>query len=264
MRLRPKQELSLIKKRAFKLLFILSSLLCCKAEASFFNENKTGWHWYQDPEVLAEMQEEILQDKGEKMSALDVVNSYKKELEQRLHTAWVNPSFKNVKAYQELQKEILDKAQDFSEMWMQVIYKVPALDHTLIAPVNHKARHLYFDRKQQKMTENIQALAKTHGLFFFFDKTCSFCQAMAPIVQLFAKRYHWEVLPISRDGASLKEFPNSFKDNGITEQWKIDRFPALFVVNPQTEVVTPIAYGMISLEEIEERIRLLFREGEGS
>lgn len=255
----------MIKIKAFKWLSILQCLLCFKVEAGFFNQNKTGWHWYQIPDTSEiETREDKLQKSQEKLSDTDIVTTYKKELESRLHTAWVNPSFKNIKAYQVLQKEIMDKAQDFSHMWMKVLYSVPDLDYTLVAPVSHKARHLYFDVQQQEVTSAIEALSKTHGLFFFFDKACSFCQAMAPIVQLFSKRHHWEVLAISRDGAPLKEFPNSLKDNGITEQWKIERFPALFVVNPQTEKVVPIAYGVASLEEIEERILLLFSEGEES
>lgn len=254
----------MIKKTASKILSLLLCLTGSPLQAAFFEKNAEGWHWYQDPEPIQIEEQDKTHNRGEKLSATEVVNEYKKELENRLHLAWMNPSFKNIKAYQELQKEMLDKAEDFSEMWMQVVYKVPELDHTLMAPVNHKARHLYFDQKQQEAIQTIRALANTHGLFFFFDSQCRFCQEFAPIIQLFSKRYHWEVMPISADGGPLKEFSRPLTDNGIIHQWKIDRFPALFAVNPESKEVIPIAYGMTSIDEIETRILLLAKSKESN
>lgn len=254
----------MIKKTVSKILILLLCLIGTNLHAAFFGKRAEGWHWYQDPMPIQTEEQDKTQNRGEKLSANEVVETYKKELENRLHFAWVNPNFKNIKAYQELQKEMLDKAQNFSEMWMRVVYNIPELDHTLVAPVNHKARHLYFDQKQQEATQTIQNLANTHGLFFFFDSQCRFCQEFAPIVQLFSKRYHWEVMPISADGGPLKEFSRPLTDNGIIHQWKIDRFPALFAVNPEAQEVIPIAYGMTSLDEIETRILLLAKSKENN
>ncbi len=246
------------KIKIFKSFIIANCLLSFVAEASFFDENKTGWHWYQNPEFeQIEVPHGTNKTIGEKQTASELVNEYKKELENRLHTAWVEPSFKNVKSYQELQKDMMDRAENFSEMWMNVLYNTPHLDHTLITPVNHKSRHLYFDQKKQNTTEIIQNLSNEYGLFFFFDSQCRYCQEFAPIVQLFSKVYNWEVIPITADGGNLKEFPRPLENNGIINKWKIDVFPSLFAVNPNTEDVIPIAYGMASLDEIETRIMLL-------
>lgn len=246
------------KTKVIRILLVINCLANPVVEASFFEENKTGWHWYQDPVIL---QEEVphgtTQNQNANLSATEIVEDYKKELEHRLHTALVEPSFKNVKAYQELQKDMMDKAEHFSEMWMQVLYNNPYLDHTLITPVNHKSRHLYFDQKKQRTAKTIQDLSNEYGLFFIFDSHCSYCREFSPIVKLFSKTYNWEVIPITADGGNLSEFPRPLDDNGIIEKWKIKAFPALFAVNPNTEEVIPIAYGMTSLDEIESRIMLL-------
>lgn len=252
----------MIKKTVSKILSLLLCLTGSPSQAAFFENRCEGWHWYQNPEPIQIEEQDKTYDGGEKLSATEVVNNYKKELENRLHLAWVNPSFKNIKAYQLLQKDMMDRAQNFSEMWMRVLYHVPQLDHSLITPVNHKARHIYFDQKQQDTINTIQKLASEYGLFFFFDSQCRFCQEFAPIIQRFSKQYHWEVMPISVDGGPLKEFSRLLTDNGIINQWKIDRFPALFAVNPEAEEVIPIAYGMTSIDEIEARILLLVKDKE--
>lgn len=248
----------MIKKKAIKILLIINCLVYSVAEAGFFEKNSSGWHWYQDPEpMLQEVPQGTHQNQDIKVSASDVVDNYKKELESRLHTAWVDPSFKNIQAYHELQKDMMDRAEYFSEMWMKVLYNNPHLDHTLVTPVNHKSRHLYFDQKKQQITETIQNLASEYGLFFFFDSQCQYCREFSPIVKLFSKTYNWEVVPITADGGNLTEFPRPLENNGIINKWKIEAFPALFAVNPNSEEIIPIAYGMTSIDEIESRIMLL-------
>lgn len=84
---------------------------------------------------------------------------------------------------------------------------------------------------------------------------------MAPVVKRFSEQYHWSVMPINVEGTQpLPDFPKVQKDNGIADQWKVDQIPALFAVNPKTKHVLPIAYGLISIEEIERRIVTLMRE----
>ena len=152
---------------------------------------------------------------------------------------------------------MMDRAERFSDTWMKVVYHNAHLDHTLITPVNHKARHLYFDQKKQSTEQMIKNLAQEYGLFFIFDSRCRFCQEFSPTIQMFSKSYHWEVISITADGGALKEFPRPLENNGIIQKWKVEAFPALFAVNPHTEEVIPIAYGMASIDEIESRIMLL-------
>jgi conjugal transfer pilus assembly protein TraF len=151
----------------------------------------------------------------------------------------------------------MDQSQRFSEAWKQVVLTTPSLDETLVHPVNQNARHIYYDEQRRQLFKKIQGLASEYGLFFFFRQNCPYCHHFAPVVKRFTGKYGWFVLGISLDGGSLPEFPHAKQDNGIVERLGITHVPALIALHPQTGKLIPLAYGMVSESEIEERIDLL-------
>ena len=64
---------------------------------------------------------------------------------------------------------------------------------------------------------------------------------------------------ISIDGSKLEDFPDARHNNGIAEAWSVKQRSALFMVNPENQHIVPISYGLVSMDEIEERIVMLFR-----
>jgi conjugal transfer pilus assembly protein TraF len=186
-----------------------------------------------------------------------------KELEQKLHAAIIEPTRENLLAYIIAQKALMDKSQRFSESWKRVVMTTPSLDETLIHPVDQNARHIYYTEQNKDIQKRIQVLAKDYGLFFFFRENCSYCHAFAPIVKRFSQKYGWTVLPISLDGGHLTEFPFAKQDNGISKRLQISHVPALIAFHPKTGQFLPLAYGMISESEIENRISLLTKLPEG-
>jgi hypothetical protein len=46
------------------------------------------------------------------------------------------------------------------------------------------------------------------------------------------------------------------------EAWGVKALPALFAINPTTEEVIPLAYGMVSLDQIENRLMTLIETKE--
>jgi len=187
----------------------------------------------------------------------DIVSAYRKELENRLSKAWINPTPQNIQSYQVMQKDMLERSQKFSELWMRNVFMYPHLDHTLLSPVSQKARHLHLDQQKEKLKQTIQELRHTHGLFFFFSGHCRFCHEFAPVVKAFSESYGWEILAISVDGGKLDAFPHAVLDNGLSHAWGVQALPALFAINPTTEEVIPLAYGMVSLDQIENRLMTL-------
>lgn len=240
-----------------KICFMISIcfLNFCFANGFFKNHSK-GWHWY---EKIPEEAEELKKDdeKKEAVTASETVKAYSKELENRLHKAWINPTIDNIKSYMEMQKDMIDRSQTFSQNWMKTVFTNPYLDETLKNPVNQRARHLHLDLQKKKTKETIKGLSKDYGLFFFFASKCDYCHEFAPVVKTFSEKYDWEVLSISVDGGQSDVFKNAVPDNGLFAQWNVQVLPALFAVNPTTGHVIPVAYGVTSIDEMENRIMQL-------
>jgi conjugal transfer pilus assembly protein TraF len=245
-------------------------LLATSLQAGFFDQHAEGWHWYETLPM-----EDGLEDKKEEEKAFsscfpnttlkpktstELIKAYRQELERRLTEAWVNPTPQNLKAYQDMQKDMMTRSQRFSNTWMQVVYENPFLDHTIVAPANQKARHVYLDEEKKHAFETIKALSQSYGLFFFFRGDCSYCHQFAPIVKKFSETYGWEVMAISQNGEPLEEFPEAQTDNGLFAAWKVEVLPSLYAVNPNTGHVLPIAFGLTSLDQMEERIMTLLKE----
>jgi conjugal transfer pilus assembly protein TraF len=232
--------------------------------ASFFQKRSEGWHWYQEQETEIRKQEsEKKEEKKIPQSPTKQIETQRKELEKKLHTAIVEPTQENLIAYITAQKALMDQSQKFSDVWKKVVMTTPSLDETLQHPVDQNARHVYYVTQHQTIKKKIKKLATEYGLFFFFRKNCAYCHQFAPIVRRFSQKYGWSVLAISLDGGTIPEFPNTKQNNGIAERLQITHVPALIALHPKTAQLIPLAYGLVSESEIEQRVELLTRISEG-
>ncbi|MBP6952034.1 MAG: type-F conjugative transfer system pilin assembly protein TraF [Alphaproteobacteria bacterium] len=234
-----------------------------RPQASFFHKHAEGWHWYES------LRNDKIEEEKESSSSrsspshsqtpTEKIEAQRKELETKLHTAILEPSRENIITYILVQKALMDQSQRFSESWQRVVMTTPALDETLEHPVDQNARHVYYGEKNKELTSRIKALAQDYGLFFFFRKNCPYCHHFAPVVKHFAEKHSWSVLAISLDGGVLPEFPHARRNNGIAERLRVSHVPALIALHPQSGQMIPLAYGLVSESEIEERVDLLTR-----
>ncbi|MBY0272767.1 MAG: type-F conjugative transfer system pilin assembly protein TraF [Alphaproteobacteria bacterium] len=236
---------------------------------AFFDRHAEGWHWYEEFPRDNKIEERKKTPSGRNSpfrsspfsspTPTEKIEAQRKELQTKLHTAILEPSHENIITYILVQKALMDQSQRFSESWQRVVMTTPALDETLIHPVDQNARHIYYQEKHQEITKRIKALAQEYGLFFFFKGECSYCHHFAPVVKHFAKKHGWSVLGISLDGGSLAEFPGAKRDNGMAARLQVSHVPALIAFHPSSGQMIPLAYGLVSESEIEERIDLLTR-----
>lgn len=250
-----------MKIRFIFILFLTILNAKCK-EKSYFDEHEKGWHWYQ---VITESNRENSSTKREELpenleNPIEELKNYQKRLEEAKALAIMHPTKENVANYQYLQYEALERAQKFSTIWMENVYLNSDLNYSLISPTSQNTRHIYLQERDAKKTEKIARLSKEYGLFFFFKTGCAYCEAFAPIVKKFSEKYHWEVLAISEFGERNDLFERNVKDNGLSQTWRVRTYPSLFAVNPKTGHVIPIADGMISIEEMEDRIMTITQE----
>ncbi|MDP3334468.1 MAG: type-F conjugative transfer system pilin assembly protein TraF [Alphaproteobacteria bacterium] len=239
-------------------------LIFCNVDAHFFNEKAKGWHWYQPQrDVASDMKDRSKPSEANKPNkAVAELSEKRKILEEAMAESILRPTPQNIARVQKLHYQWINQSQKFSGVWMQNLLQSPELDATVKHPVTQYGIHLKKEDDQLKLETRVKALSQHYGLFFIYQGNCKFCQGMAGVVKQLSEKYGWKVLGISQDGHVLPEFPETKRDNGISQAWGIKGVPAVFVVNPETEQVIPIGHGLISLDQLERNLILqLFQKG---
>ncbi len=216
---------------------------------SFWETPATGWHWYQEtPDATSSP------NKISSVDPIQAMSDLQQKIKQSLDLAVLNPTLDNVKNYIILQNQLGERAQNFSEVWKTVLLNFPELDFSLQHPTNNLAKEVDLDQTHQQEEASIRQLAQHSGLFFFYRSTCPYCQRFAPIVKDFSQRYQLSVISITTDGISLPDFPNSRTDQGQAARLKVTMEPALFTVDPESHRIIPVSYGLLSEDELRQRL----------
>lgn len=196
---------------------------------------------------------------GKRVELKDIktAGQMRSELKRREDLAVMNPSDQNLKAYLQAWQMTQEKGAVFADNWRRVVWQTPELDYSLKRPVNNQAIKSYDNQREVTEEQQLRALAKDHGLIFFFRSDCPYCHAMAPLLRQLSQKYGIEVLGVSVDGGGLPDFPD-FKDGRAQAQaWGIERVPALFIGSKLTGDKAAIGFGAMAMTDIVNRIFVL-------
>lgn len=228
-------------------------------ESSWLERKAEGWAWYEQRDLIEDKKVGDPIERNERTeSARDKIKKSREDLEEKLSQAILNPSVENVKIYMIEQKKRVDQSTEFSTAWKRVLLEYPELDSTIDHPVSQYGVQVSKHIEEEKRNALIRGLSKKHGIFFFFKSECKFCLAFSKVVKSLENKFSWTVIPVSMDGGSTPEYSVSQVDNGISEKLGVDRVPSLFVVNPESEKVTPVSFGALPLSQVESNIYLQF------
>ena len=188
---------------------------------------------------------------------LELVTDQLRELKA---LAILEPTTENVAAYIRFQREQLDRASLFSDVWQRAVWQTPALDYTLQRPIGTVAKRDWLDRRKADRNTALDSLGDRYGLFYFFAQSCGACSVMSPIVKSVADRHGITVRAISTDGGPSPVFPNYRVET--SERTKLgladDRTtPAVVLFDSQTQTPIPIGYGIIAADDLTARIYTL-------
>ena len=227
----------------------------------FYQKKAEGWFWYEDLKQKKANQR-LEKEQQEFKDPVAIIEKYQEELDFSLKQALAVPTMQNVATYLKMQQKLLRNSYNFANVWKRTLMYYPELDPTVKAPISHLGGQIYAGEREKNINNKIKALAKDYGLIFFFNSHCVYCHEFAKTVQNFTKRYGWEVLPVTLDGKSIPEYPNAKTNNGISERLSIYAVPALMLTNPTTGKIIPITFGLISEQELINRITLALNLGE--
>jgi conjugal transfer pilus assembly protein TraF len=229
--------------------------------SSYYADHAVGWHWYDDPKESKIVKKPNI-PKDSKDPNVIVANARQK-ITTALNKVIAEPTIENLERYLALQEALGDRAEKIANLWEQVLLQNPQLNYSLSHPTNNVALQVYHEEESKKKEVSMRIFANQTGLFFFYRSTCSYCQRFAPILKSFALRNGITIIPITLDGVSLPEFPNSKIDSGQAAQFHIKTTPALFAVNPHTQKAYPVAYGLTSETELRDNIYHIMTKFEG-
>jgi len=273
---------SVAKAIAFNALAMLALVLTAmpagavpngSTDTDYFNRNAEGWFWYQDPPP--EPEEETSPEPESRQQAspdpfaggpadpLERLEAIQKAIERAKARAVLEPTEENLAEYLRLNQWQLDQSARFADVWRRVVWQTPELDYSLRRPTMNLAVHEYQDQRSRTRARAVAEVAKTHGLFFFFKGSCPYCHVFSPILRKFSEAYGIEILPISLDGGTLPEFPRPRVDTRVAAELGVKTVPSVFLVDPARRNVIPVGSGVMSMQDLVERIYVLTRTRPG-
>ena len=220
-----------------------------------------GWHFFDDP--VPEPESDVPAPSSP-TTGPEQLQQWKKELEDARATAIMTPTRDNVMRYIVLQQKTLAQANEFSKTYTRVFWERPELGVALEHPASAVGVALDQQLTRDKQRDAVMQLADTKGLFFFFKRSCPYCEAQAPILRNFAAQYGLQVVAISLDGSRLPEFPDSRADNGLAAELGVRATPAIFMVDPYQRNIMLLAYGLLTESELLSRIEMLLQDAASS
>ena len=194
---------------------------------------------------------------------LDQIGARLEELKAK---AILEPTSDNIVAYVRYQREQLDRASMFADVWERAIWQHPDLDYTLQRPVNTLGKSAWLEQRKTDREATIAALSERYGLFFFYSASCGACEVFSPVVRSLADKYHLSVLPVSMDGGPNPAFPRFVVNHGQYEKMGLEggQVPALVLFDTYLKKPIPIGYGVMAEDEVLQRIFYLTSVKPGS
>ncbi|PEQ10346.1 conjugal transfer protein TraF [Novosphingobium sp. PC22D] len=231
---------------------------------AFYCEERQLGYWFYCGKPAPPENTSVTEATPEQTAAerLEAVTGELRELKAR---AILEPTPANVTAYIRFQREQLDRASLFSDVWQRAIWQDPDLDYTLQRPVSTLGKRQWQDARSAERDATMAHLSERYGLFYFFAQSCGACQVMSPIVKSVAATWHITVRAVSTDGGPSEQFPSySVETNQRSRMGLEPRVtPAVVLWDAATSRALPIGYGVMSADELQDRIYLLTSKDAG-
>ena len=219
-------------------------------------ERRLGYWFYCTKPKPAEPAPSVSAPTAPATQQLDTITAELRELKAR---AILDPTPANVTAYIRFQRAQLDRASLFSDVWQRSIWQDPDLDYTLQRPISTLGKRQWQDARKAERDSAMAHLSERYGLFYFFAQSCGACSVMSPIVRSVASTWAIEVRAVSTDGGPSPDFPRYTAETNQRARMGLEPgiTPAVVLWDAAAHRAIPIGYGVMSADELQDRIYLL-------
>lgn len=249
---------SLIKsKTLISVFFILILTSYSYSESYWWERQEEGWFFYKDPPKENEEEEKLPKPLSSQIPPSPPPSSLftermKRWGEELLSKAMEEPTVENVKAYMEYNQLMMKLAENFSLAWQKTLMMYPELESPV--PVSDADKDLYFETIKKRETEILYELSRKAGLFFFYDGQCPYCERQAYYLRRFmTENPFFVVKPVTLDGTVFPEFPETVRDNGISQRLGVTTVPSIFLAFPPDRFER-ISTGLVTTSELKRRL----------
>jgi len=175
--------------------------------------------------------------------------------DSRKKAVW-NPTKDNVRAFMQNQIIMADKADKFSNVFTRLGWQEPELSYNVKNPVNRAGLQTFRYTERQARLTHMKGLSDRYGVYYFYAKNCAACEVFSPILQVFSRMHGVKVVAVSMDGGPNGVFRDWRPNNGIAEALGLQNSvtPAVLLFDAETSETIPVSFGVISVEELEDRI----------
>ena len=238
------------------------------ATASFYQESKHGWFWYEDPAQVVEENQEMpaAQPKTSAQSRDVSLAHYSTETLWNMHPddfqqllnglqkkAVQYPTEQNILEYLSIQDIARRKALAYANATQFVTQKRADLFNiNQVYPTSSPGAVARVQMQQEEIAGTIREAGNDHALLFFATAGCGFCEKQAQILAYFVDKYGWQVKPVDME-----------RESNIALRFNITTTPTLLLIRQDRKQSMPIATGVATLPEIERKLYQAIRSMRG-
>ncbi len=235
------------------------------AEVPFYQQQKEGWFWYEDPAPVPEEQvaERLPQENRFRYRSLDefglteVWNMYPDDFQELLNhvqnVAVQEPTEDNLLRYLVMQDVARRKALAYTNASMYVTQKYSELlGVNQVYPTAKPGVAARIEMQRQEMLETISRARSSHALIYFTRPGCGFCSKQNGILHYFVEKYGWQVKPVD-----ISKNPN------LAARFAIESVPALLLISKGQQESMAVSVGVVTLSELERKLFRAIRHLEG-
>lgn len=233
----------------------------------FYEKKAEGWFFYDDP-VIPEEEEPRERppainatpkptkttDNGPPVYSAEWIKS---EIPKRLTIALNDSTPTNVAAVAYLNRLMLDRSHNFSNVWRTVNSSDPFLQEGARSITNMSIRNSQKESVKNTKRAILSRLKDKVGIWYFVDQDCIHCGAQNPVLKALANKYELTVEYVNAGKKPLSsDIYQNFKtrqDSGQFASLGLKVVPAIVAVFPPEDFGV-ISHGYSTLSEVESRI----------
>ncbi|NKE71270.1 conjugal transfer protein TraF [Candidatus Manganitrophus noduliformans] len=239
----------------FSVLFLTASVHAAELppEAS-----KHGWWWYEkEPQETQERQDTRRLPSLSEHTPGELWNMHPDDFQALLMAfqkkAVMAPTIENVREYYIVQDIARRKALAFANVAAAVIQKFPELSLEKDFPNAIPGKLAKVRRQSEELASKINQAKERFALVYFYSPSCGYCSEQSEILNFFVSKYRWQVRAVDIS-----------RNSSLAEMFHVRAVPYIMLIHKESEEFMPVAIGVVSLAQMEERvfrgIRLLEKE----